>query len=969
MDEQLSFIETQLPVSKVSKESYKERKANNGQTLTGLGKWWGRKPLFLIRAAILGCLMPSSNNPKRDMEIFQKILTIDDDGLNLRRTKKFTNKELFEYSTAHKKLKKYVGEWFEVDSKGKIAITEGVERDDIERTVFNTLSYDEKLKYCVRPEEVKIMDKSEWNEINHYLGTDAYSLDELVQQLSTKRYSHTVKVGDCFSGGGSIPFEVARIGANAYGSDLNPIASLLTWADVNILGADAKQLEAINDFRQKVYDEVNSNILKLGIETNEKGDRAICYLYCVEAVCPECGHRVPLSPSWVIGKGTKTVAILKDVENGFDIEVKTGVSAEEFKNASYGTVSDNKMICPHCGKSTPISSLRHDSIDSEGNIVYGLRRWERDEFEPRPEDIYHERLYAIKYEHTEIADGKIRKSRYYSAPGARDLLNEKKVHDIVAEKFTVWQQKDIVPVSSIEDGMETARLARERGWSYWHQLFNPRQLYLLTSLKSAILKYYDNNLNALAALLGFHKCVDWDSKICRWNSGAGNEKSEQTYYNQALNTMMNWGTRSLLGLETCWFYTINKCDIKGDLQVDLRDAREIDKFCDYWITDPPYADAVNYHELSELFLSWDKSILTKAFPDWYTDSKRILAVKGDEHFSQTMIDIYSNLAKHMPDNGMQIVMFTHSDPAVWAQLAIIMWRAGLRVTAAWNIATETDASGLKNGNYVKGTVLLVLRKQTGLDIAFLDEINADIREEVKRQIFSMQQLDDKEEPNFSDPDYVLAAYAASLKVLTFYKEIEDLDLDYELNKAISDPSNSKVVTIIENAKKIAYDCVIPTDFDNYFWRELTNAEKFYIKGLESEKHGNYQIGTYQEFARGFSIGGYSQLMASERANSARLKTPYEMGDRSLNDVLDFQDSLMRTVFEGIYVAIKNDMNPSKGLDFIKNDIPNYWDKREMIQQILSFLVDINDISNMQEHWADSAKMADALLTVVKHDSI
>ena len=40
----LSFIEVQFPVSKVSKESYKERKANLGQTLTGLGKWWGRKP-------------------------------------------------------------------------------------------------------------------------------------------------------------------------------------------------------------------------------------------------------------------------------------------------------------------------------------------------------------------------------------------------------------------------------------------------------------------------------------------------------------------------------------------------------------------------------------------------------------------------------------------------------------------------------------------------------------------------------------------------------------------------------------------------------------------------------------------------------------------------------------------------------------------------------------------------------------
>ena len=47
-----SFIEVQFPVSKISKESYKERKAGQSQTLTGLGKWWGRKPLILVRATI-----------------------------------------------------------------------------------------------------------------------------------------------------------------------------------------------------------------------------------------------------------------------------------------------------------------------------------------------------------------------------------------------------------------------------------------------------------------------------------------------------------------------------------------------------------------------------------------------------------------------------------------------------------------------------------------------------------------------------------------------------------------------------------------------------------------------------------------------------------------------------------------------------------------------------------------------------
>ena len=77
---QKAFIETQFPIARLSAESYKERKVNNGQTLTLLGKWWGRKPLVLVRACILGMLMPSSDDPKKDREIFLKILTLDDEG-------------------------------------------------------------------------------------------------------------------------------------------------------------------------------------------------------------------------------------------------------------------------------------------------------------------------------------------------------------------------------------------------------------------------------------------------------------------------------------------------------------------------------------------------------------------------------------------------------------------------------------------------------------------------------------------------------------------------------------------------------------------------------------------------------------------------------------------------------------------------------------------------------------------------
>ena len=968
MDNRVSFIERQFPVSKVSKESFKERKANNGQTLTGLGKWWGRKPLILVRAAILGCLLPATDNPAKDMEMFLRLLGMDESGLALRREKSLSTAELYSRVTADARLNKKYGEFFSIEGK-KVVIDKNAPKDEIAFAVFRHMSYDDKLTLCVRPEQLKNISDTSWAEINNYYGTSAKDLQSFVKQMSEKRYEHNVTVGDCFCGGGSIPFEAARIGCDTYASDLNPIAGLLTWADLNIAGASAKEIAEIREFQQEVYDKVNREFLRLGIETNELGDRAVSYIYCVETVCPECGTIVPMSPSWVIGKGTKTIAQLVKNGNKYDFDVKMGASTDEMKAAENGTVSSKGLICPHCGKITPISVLRKDKTDENGNTVYGLRQWEKSDFEARPDDIYHERLYAIKYEHVEIGlDGKAVTSRYYRAPQARDLENEDKVRQIVSDNFTDWQEKGYIPNMPIESGYNTDQIIRERGWKYWHQLFNCRQL-LTNCLFVKESLHIEQVTKKAAALLGINKVIIFNSKLSMWVTSPGVEKTVWIFTNQAFNTFFNYGCSACMSLNNCWNYTINNYPIKSNNTVSLNDAHNIYVSPEIWICDPPYKDAVNYHELSEIFISWDKVLFSQTFPQWYIDSKRILAIRGDEHFSATMIEIYTNLAKHMPDNGMQIVMFTHSDPAVWAQLAIIMWKSGLKVTAAWNIATETEAAGLKSGNYVKGTVLLVLRKQTGGDEAFLDEIEADIRSEVKNQIDSMQKLDDKEEPNFSDPDYVLAAYAASLKVLTSYPRIEDLDLDYELNLAITNPSKSAVVKIIENAKKIAFDCVIPAGFESYNWKELTNAERFYIKGLESEKKGNYQISTYQEFARGFSIGGYSQLMADERANSARLKTPFEMASRTMNNVPDFQESLMRIIFTGIYVGIKEDMEPQKALGYIKGELADYWDKRALIKQILSFLVDAQDITNMQPHWTQPSKMAELLLAAVQHDSV
>src|SRR5579871_5523565 len=75
-----ALIEKLLPVQKLSAEAYKEQMAVQGKTLTALGSYWkGRKPLILGKACILGCLLPATDNPRRDLEIFEKLMAMDDE--------------------------------------------------------------------------------------------------------------------------------------------------------------------------------------------------------------------------------------------------------------------------------------------------------------------------------------------------------------------------------------------------------------------------------------------------------------------------------------------------------------------------------------------------------------------------------------------------------------------------------------------------------------------------------------------------------------------------------------------------------------------------------------------------------------------------------------------------------------------------------------------------------------------------
>ncbi|MBV8525529.1 MAG: DUF1156 domain-containing protein, partial [Acetobacteraceae bacterium] len=77
-----ALIERVFPAQKIGIEAQKERKAGSGQTLPTLGSYWkGRKPLVLVRACVLASLLPATDDPDADLDLFEALMAMDEQGL------------------------------------------------------------------------------------------------------------------------------------------------------------------------------------------------------------------------------------------------------------------------------------------------------------------------------------------------------------------------------------------------------------------------------------------------------------------------------------------------------------------------------------------------------------------------------------------------------------------------------------------------------------------------------------------------------------------------------------------------------------------------------------------------------------------------------------------------------------------------------------------------------------------------
>lgn len=959
-----ALIERLLPVQKLSAEAYKEQMAVHGKTLTALGSYWkGRKPLILNKACILGCLLPATNNPARDLEIFEKLMAMDDESFVIRWKRRPKPKDILAALSIP-----VIQSYFTVVPPGTLPVSAPVDwsndnykdlkvqwRNDVteldrrrlESQMLPRTSYRERVEEAQRPEEViNTVHEHIWDAVNTYLGTSAHSFPTLIEQLGIMRFGHRPRVGDTFCGSGQIPFEAARLGCDVYASDLNPVACMLTWGAFNIVGGSVESREKLAKEQQELANRVKAEINQLGIESDGNGWTAKVYLYCIETKCPQTGWTVPLLPTRIISTKRRAIAeLVPDAKNlRYEIRIREGVSDEDMQAATIGTVGrDGKYdeaylihVVEGVTYKTKITTLRGDYQSANGTVANRLRMWDKHDFKPRADDILQERLYCIQWTRPKKRGKGV--DFEFRAVTPDDLKRESVVDEFVRKNIVDWQAKGWIPDMRIEIGgpprYQGLDLVRARGWTHWHHLFTPRQL-----LVGALMQQARTGANAVA----FCQSLNRFSRLSRWNPAANN--TEDVFYNQALNTIYNYGTRSSGRFIEYFLEGPKSFPLAVSATVVASAADQVAEHRDLWITDPPYGDAVKYEEIYDYFIGWLRKNPPREFADWVWDSRRSLAIQGeDENFRQKMVAAYKLMTEHMPDNGIQLIMFTHQSGGIWADMANIVWASGLQVTAAWYVVTETE-SAFREGSYVKGTVLLVCRKRQGIYKTTRDDLAWEIQEEVEAQVGALTGLNQdakglyRDENVFEDADIQMAGYAAALRVLTKYAVIDGRDMTAEAIRPRVKGEATFVDGLIEFAVDTANQCLVPQGIAKSHWDKLSGAERFYLKMLDMEVRGAKTLDNYQNFAKAFKVRDFKPLLESHKANDARLMSAVEFGRTEMSEGSELHQSVLRAVLYAV-MELVNNVDGNEVLAHLTLNISNYYGdmtQRELAVELADYL--------------------------------
>ena len=600
-----------------------------------------------------------------------------------------------------------------------------------------------------------------------------------------KRFSdQPPKVLDSFAGGGSIPLEALRLGAEAYAVEYNPVAYLILKATVEYPQRYGHRLIGeVQRWGEWVLERAKEALAPFYPQV--EGETPIAYLWSRTIRCPNpaCGAEIPLFRQfWLARKANKAVA-LKPLPNHaakqVDFTIVEG-KAINFDPAK-GTVARGNAVCLVCHTSADEKYVKAEA--QAGRMGHRLVAVVTTRSRGQG------RTYRIAAPHDHAA--------FHNAEAA--LHNLTQTPSPWAFGLS-WIPDEPSPGTIGQGGRRPTY-----GLTTWGKFFNPRQLLALCTFGKWVREAHRRILQetndpdfakAVATYLAL--AVDFmanrNSSACFWN--AQREDFYQVFATHALKMAWDYAEsqpfsgssgswESALDMQVRYLSRESRIPQAGSIHLGSAAALPFpDKHFDAVVIDPPYADNVPYADLADFFYVWLRRVVGDLYPEAF---QTLLTPKEEEavvnparfggkkqgeqiaqrHYQRLMQKSFEEIYRVLKPEGMAVVMFTHRSTEAWESLIQGLLDAGLYPTASFPLHTEFEGSTHQAGKgAIQSTILMACRRRPeNASVGWYAQVRAELEQVVRERLQAFWQA------GIRGADFFISAIGPAVGVFGKYRKV------------------------------------------------------------------------------------------------------------------------------------------------------------------------------------------------------
>ncbi len=691
------LIEVDLPIRRISEHARREKSVRHGHIST-LHIWWARRPLAACRAVLCAALWPAPTDPQCPDLFLSR-------ARDLMRQWARTNL----VQTSRDSYRRF------------LSIQKHPSLLDDPRELQNAL-----LDF--------IADFADWDNSSKepYMETCA-ALTQTAHKALGGEEDLRPLVADPFSGGGAIPLEAVRVGADVFASDLNSVAILLNKVILEYVAKFGPRLaHELRAWGEWVRVKAQAELAPF-YPDDPDGAVPIGYLWARTIACegPGCGAEIPLTRSlWLSKKPKRSVAlslVVDDRNKRVDFQLLHSPKASE---VAEGTIRRSSATCPVCGYTTPAASVRRQLKEQQGGAE-------------------HARLFAV------VTTRPSQQGRFYRLPTQADLAVARSAKGELDKRIAESSNDALTLVPNeplpIMSGVFNAPIY---GHNTWGSLFTPRQALTLTTFVRIVrqagaelaMRHTDGLAEAVQTCLALavSRLADRLSCLCSWRPQADQEKIEHVFTWQALPMTWDFAEGNPFSLGTAGWndaYEPPARLIEALSHLRFQDNTAViatatahplpDDAVHCYFTDPPYYNAVPYADLSDYFYVWLRRILRDQHADLFGQQlspkeEEICEMAGwdpirypqkdGRWFESRMGEAMAEGRRILAPNGIGVVVFAHKSTSGWeAQLQALI-DAGWVVTGSWPIDTEMSTRlRARNSAVLASSIHLVCRPREYAD--------------------------------------------------------------------------------------------------------------------------------------------------------------------------------------------------------------------------------------------------------------